>query len=117
MLQEILLPEMFVSALESVQRALECEKSEFVEVRLFGSCAKGTYSASSDIDLLILTKNKLEDRAQRSYFREIIDNALHPYGLESDVVFYTVYEFENDKSAFTKSIQNSFVIIKGEESR
>lgn len=112
---ELLLPPIYVNALQDVQKALSKEKHSFIEVRLFGSCAKGTYAAGSDVDILIITKDKLRDRDRRFYYRELIDNALAPYGIESDVVFYTEDEFKNDKSDFTISIHESFIILKGTE--
>lgn len=81
-------------------------------MRLFGSCAKGSFSAGSDLDILILTEKKLIDMEKRGHIRELIDNALDKYNLDSDVVFYTIYDFEHDQSDFTKSIQDSFVLIK-----
>lgn len=112
MINEIELPELYVEALNSIRVSLSKEKNLFSEVRLFGSCAKGSFSAGSDLDILILTKEKLTDREKRGYIRELIDDALDHYNLESDVVFYTVYDFEHDQSDFTKSIQDSFVLVK-----
>ena len=71
-------------------------------MRLFGSCVKGTYSAESDVDVLIITRHKLTDRERRFHIRELIDVALEVYRIESDVVFYTLAEFMYDKSDFTK---------------
>lgn len=112
MMKKIELPELYVEALNSIRASLSKEKNLFSEVRLFGSCAKGNFSAGSDLDILILTEDKLTDREKRGYIRELIDNAISQYNLESDVVFYTVYDFEHDQSDFTKSIQDSFILIK-----
>lgn len=73
---EILLPQRFINALNDVKRVLGTVSDEFSEVRLFGSCAKGSYTATSDIDILILTKNVIGSRERREYFRELVDVAI-----------------------------------------
>lgn len=114
-MNELLLPERFVNALEDVKSTLKSEKKNFSEVRLFGSCANGKYVATSDVDILILTKNVLQSREKRGHFRELIDNALCNYQLNSDVVFYTVHDYDNDDSKFTKNLHLSYLLLKGEE--
>lgn len=112
---EILLPERFVNALNDVRTALTTVSNEFTEVRLFGSCAKGNYSATSDLDILIITKKIIRSREQREYLRELVDDAIQKYYLEADVVFYTPDDYINDDSEFTANLRSSFLLMKGGE--
>ena len=112
---EILLPQRFINALDDVKRVLDTVSDEFSEVRLFGSCAKGSYTATSDLDILILTKNVIGSRERREYLRELVDAAIQKYRLEADVVFYTVDDYNNDDSEFTKNLHSSFLLLKGGE--
>ena len=62
-------------------------------VFLFGSCARGDYSPTSDIDLLII-KNSKERFIERPFeFPSLLN--LHP---NIDVIVYTEQEFEAVKS-------------------
>jgi predicted nucleotidyltransferase len=51
-----------VDILNDVSRLLsEYLEDDMLECRLYGSCARGTYSDESDIDILVLTRcNRIE---------------------------------------------------------
>lgn len=112
---DLLLPEKYINGINAVRAALSAQKRSFSEVRLFGSCAKGTYSASSDLDILILSETITFSHEQRALFCEIIEDALWKYKLHSDVVFYTQSDYKNDTSLFTKNLHTSILILKGDE--
>lgn len=72
---------------------------------LFGSCASGKLKTSSDIDLLIVTREKIHDRKLRSLIREQIDQALETFQVTADIVFYTEHTLLTDNSVFTVNLR------------
>ena len=115
MLNQIFLPQLFKDALTSVVNSLAKDCAKFYEVRLFGSCVKGNFSSKSDLDFLIITRNTTLTREERSQFREVIADALEIYNLKSDVVFYTLFDYEHDSSNFTQSIHDNFLLLRGDD--
>ena len=83
---------------------------EIVSLALFGSIAKGEENFNSDIDLLIITKNKkLASQISEKCNLKTIDkfgNVLMPYILNKN-------EFK--KSNIRKDVVNNHILIKGEE--
>lgn len=55
------------------------------KVYLFGSCARGDLKNSSDVDLLIVTADKLSDRELAADVRWTLEESLD--GVSTDVVF------------------------------
>lgn len=82
------------------------------EIRLFGSYAIGRNTARSDVDFLILTEDPLTDRVLRSRIREEVDLIAAEQRLESDVVFYTSEDYQNDNSRFSKELHKSISIFR-----
>lgn len=81
-----------------------------IDIIIFGSCAKGRVSKSSDIDLCIImnTKNK----------REVVCDMLLniEYNVDLDIVVYTPEEWEyykNDKTTFAGIINRGGVSLIG----
>jgi len=83
---------------------------KIISLALFGSVAKGEENFNSDIDLLIITKNKkLASQISEKCNLEIIDkfgNVLMPYILNKN-------EFK--KSNIREDVIKSHILIKGEE--
>lgn len=115
MRSELLLPERYADAVAGIAAEMRSEMSSLYEMRLFGSCSKNSYNALSDIDILIITKETLTDRVYRAFLREKIDAVLEKYGLEADVVFYSLDSYLNDESAFTKNLRESVLLLEGGE--
>jgi len=75
---------------------------------LFGSCARGTWKWSSDVDILILSKdhlpkqNKIDIRAELC---EIVDR------VSTDVVFYTYDTFKNSEKKIVAEIKKDGLIL------
>lgn len=78
---------------------------DFCYIVLFGSCASGNLKTSSDIDLLIVTKEKLIDRKLRSLIREKVDQTLETFQVSADIVFYTEQTLLSDSPVFTVNIR------------
>ena len=55
------------------------------KIYLFGSCARGKVRSTSDVDLMILTEDRLTDRALAADIRWTLDEAID--GVRTDVVF------------------------------
>lgn len=98
-------------ALEEIKREIPGLFAEVDEIRLFGSYAKGTNVLKSDVDLLLLSRERITDRVQRSKIRDQIDKILSVYSLESDVVFYTFADYAEDNSRFTLELRKDSKLI------
>lgn len=83
------------------------------KVYLFGSAARGNVRSTSDIDLLIITKNKIENRELAADIRWTLDESID--GVCTDVVYRhegaesgTVHfekELEKDKKLILEVIE------------
>jgi predicted nucleotidyltransferase len=63
-------------------------------IYLFGSCARGSYSANSDVDLLIVEDRKFGPDHGRWSELKRIRKALRPFRVPKDVIVYSRDEFE-----------------------
>ena len=87
----------------------ETFRAKLYSIVLFGSYAKGTASKDSDIDILILAKNKAP------IFRKIKD-LYAKYGREINVIILTPKELEQQKQKeFVKEIIKNHYILYGSE--
>lgn len=103
------LPERFITKIESdIAYILESKIPELKYVYLFGSCARGDLRSSSDIDLLILTKEKIKDRTIASTIRSELDDPMN--GVKTDVVFMNVESIQ-DNTVFNKIINKEKKLI------
>ena len=100
---------------DTLNELIEVLKSYFkdkniISLALFGSIAKGEENFNSDIDLLIITKNKkLASKISEKCNLKMIDkfgNVLMPYILNKD-------EFK--RSNIRKDVINNHILVKGEE--
>lgn len=82
---------------------------DLYEIRIFGSCATGSYRASSDIDLLIITKDKVEDYSLRGLIQETLDKSID--GVSTDVVFYTVESYLGGQDLFSKELRKDSYLL------
>lgn len=103
------LPKRFVKKieadLEQIQRA---NFPGLKGVYLFGSCARGKVRSSSDVDLLILTEDKLEDRQSASEVRWLLQEEI--CGVGTDVVYMNEKSILED-SVFKKMVNRDKKII------
>lgn len=58
---------------------------ELKKIYLFGSCARGEIRSSSDVDLLILTEHKIENRELSANIRWSLDEPRE--GVRTDIVY------------------------------
>jgi len=100
--------EIFYRLVEIAKRLL-ANKTNVIEVSLFGSLAKGNYTPRSDIDIYVLLKEdskKFIDRIPEflDYFEKV--------GLAIEVFPYTVEEIKKMKdNDFIKTIYETRIIL------
>lgn len=61
------------------------------DIILFGSCARGRVTRSSDVDICII----LDTKDKRQIVREILSEV--DYNVDLDIVVYTPQEWQNNK--------------------
>ena len=103
---------------EAVLKILEDLKAEMKEtlgdglvgLLLFGSYSRGDYSASSDVDLVILADGELS-RAER----DAIDDLIAEYSLRHDLVISTIIypskTFQEYSTPFLLSVKEDGIAI------
>lgn len=80
------LPKRFVDKIEmDIEYLVKSQIPGLKAVYLFGSCARGDLRSGSDVDLLILTEKKLEDRTLAADIRWTLDEEM--LGVATDVVY------------------------------
>lgn len=80
------LPKRFVDKIEmDIEYLVKSQIPGLKAVYLFGSCARGDLRSGSDVDLLILTEKKLEDRTLATDIRWTLDEEM--LGVATDVVY------------------------------
>lgn len=103
------LPERFVEKIEhDIKYILNADIPELRKVYLFGSCARGEVRSSSDIDFLIITRQKISDRTLAANIRWTLDEPMR--GIRTDIV-YKNEESENVDSVFEKVVNRDKKLI------
>nr|WP_307992764.1 nucleotidyltransferase domain-containing protein [uncultured Niameybacter sp.] len=108
-ISQLHLPERFVRKLkQDVAYLLGYPNIEIEQIILFGSCARGNYKVTSDIDLLMITKESLE-----RYIRGDISSELEEEveQVSTDIVFYSNKIFQEADSLFIKQVKQDGIII------
>ena len=80
------LPDRFIRKIEhDICCLLEKDIKGLKRVYLFGSCARGDVRSSSDVDLMVVTEQKISDRALAADIRWSLDEPIN--GVRTDVVY------------------------------
>lgn len=91
-----------------VQRIIQhCDPERIV---LFGSCAKGTFTQGSDIDLLVL----LDTEVPRAFRAIGLKQLFLEYPIAVDVVVLTMEEYEEERRrpySFAHSVSLSGIVL------
>ena len=100
------LPGRFVEKIEhDIRFLLEADIKGLKKIYLFGSCARGDVRSSSDVDLLVVTDQKISDRALAADIRGSLDEPVN--GVKTDIVY---------KNEASEEMQNVFEnIVKHEK--
>jgi predicted nucleotidyltransferase len=80
-----------------------------LEVRLFGSVARGETSSESDVDLLLV----LPDDADLLQASARAQQALYPSVLDADIVPMRVSHFRNGESVLARVIAREGIVLYG----
>lgn len=102
---EISLSPRHYDALLAIKETLLPLTDQFYEARIFGSCVRESATVISDIDILIITRELLTDRTERSMMREHITGAAEKFNIDVDVVFYSLESYRMDQSEFSKRVR------------
>jgi len=84
--------------------ALILEQVSPISIILFGSYARGDFKCTSDLDILVLTEDDVE-RTIRGDICSTLDS------LKSDVVFYTVNDFNASNCYFVRQIRKDGILL------
>lgn len=103
------LPERFIEKIEhDIRCLLERDIVGLKKVYLFGSCARGNVRSSSDVDIMVVTEQKISDRALAADIRWSLDEPVN--GVRTDVV-YKNETSEEMKNVFENSVDHDKKII------
>lgn len=82
------------------------------QIILFGSCARGTYKVTSDLDLLVITGESIERYIRGDIASELDEEA---DGVRTDIVFYSRHIFDTSNSLLVQKIKQEGIIIYKDE--
>lgn len=103
------LPERFIRKIEQdVEYIQKAHVPGLRKVYLFGSCARGQVRSTSDVDLLVVTEKKLEDRMLAAQIRWTLDEPVE--GVRTDVV-YSNEEEKSERTVFQKEVSRDRKLI------
>ena len=83
---------------------------DIIAIILFGSVARNEIKATSDIDLMVITKEKVK-RLQRGEIASILDDIRK--GVSTDVVFFTEEEFLSSTSVLIREVRTDGILLWG----
>jgi predicted nucleotidyltransferase/predicted transcriptional regulator len=91
--------------LEDFIRTLESQHKNIIAIILFGSYAKGTATKESDIDILLISNEKIE-------IEKVAKEIYAKYGKEIIPILMTQNDFkkQKDKAVITEMIKNHYVL-------
>ena len=86
----------------------ESELEDIIAIVLFGSCARNEFKVGSDLDILVITEEKVSRSVRSDISSELEDDR---NGVGTDVIFYTEEEFNQSKSLLISEIKKDGIII------
>ena len=108
-LADLKLPNRFEAKLKrDIDYLLAYEGLALEKIILFGSCARGDYKVTSDIDLLVVTSLSTL-RYIRGDIASELDEAID--GVRTDVIFYGREVFETSDSLLMRQIRKEGVML------
>lgn len=85
---------------EMIERIL-AQEFDFVEIGVFGSYARGEYTALSDIDICVIVK-EMPSRYITGWLRDDAEE------LGADICFITEEQFENSETVFMSNLRRDY---------
>lgn len=108
-LESIKLPTRFLNKLERDLEYIFKSKINSLElIVLFGSCVNGKLKVTSDIDLLIITHEKIEQFIKGD-IASMLDEPIE--SVTTDAIFYTIDEIRTGNSMFIQQVLKEGVVI------
>ena len=108
---DILTKEDVKDTLKELKKRIEgMLKEKFVEIILFGSYARGDYEPDSDIDVLLVVKEKLT-RKERDGISRISSDLSLTYDIVITCFDYLYTDFKNRNSPFLLNVRREGVAI------
>ncbi|PHV70178.1 hypothetical protein CS063_11920 [Sporanaerobium hydrogeniformans] len=112
-LSELQLPERFAKKLrQDMTYLLSYKDIEIKQIILFGSCARGDCKVTSDLDILLITKESIQRQIRGDIASELEEELDQ---VRTDVVFYSEPIFEQSDSLFIKQVRKDGIIIYNQE--
>lgn len=103
------LPDKFKeSILHAVNYILSNYYKDVDKIVLFGSCSRNSPKITSDIDIMIMSKDILDRETELDIRYELLD---HPKYVSCDVIFYTYNSFRSTRTLFTNQIRKDGKIL------
>ncbi|MBS6195757.1 MAG: nucleotidyltransferase domain-containing protein [Clostridiales bacterium] len=103
------LPCRFVQKIEyDLAYLLKADIPNLKKIYLFGSCARGEVRSSSDIDLLIVTEKKLENRMLAADIRWTLDIPIN--NVRTDIVYWNE-QAERENTVFETVVNRDKKIL------
>ena len=85
-------------ALQALKQGLVHRFGTYVELRIFGSVARGDYHEHSDIDILVVLPDKVDNAVEEQVFDMAYDIELE-YGLVIGTIVYSRDFWYSDRAA------------------
>lgn len=112
-LSELQLPERFsIKLRQDMTYLLSYQDIEIKQIILFGSCARGDCKVTSDLDILLITKESIQRQIRGDIASELEEELDQ---VRTDVVFYSEAVFEQSDSLFIKQVRKDGIIIYNQE--
>lgn len=103
------LPDRFVNKIIKDCQLIFSQKIEdLMYIVLFGSCARGNLDINSDVDLLVITKNKIDKNIKMDLHHEL-DEAIE--GVSTDIVFYDINTYRQSDCLFIREVKKCGKIL------
>ena len=92
-------------ALQALKQGLVHRFGTYVELRIFGSVARGDYREYSDIDILVVLPDKVDNAVEEQVFDMAYDIELE-YGLVIGTIVYSRDFWYSDRAAVMPLYKN-----------
>ncbi|HHX11321.1 MAG TPA: nucleotidyltransferase domain-containing protein [Clostridiales bacterium] len=108
-LENLHLPERFLEKIKKdIEYIIKSNLNSLEFIVLFGSCANGKLKVTSDIDLLIITNDRLDQVVRGDIATELAEPVK---SVATDAIFDTVDELKTGKSLFLKQVMKEGIVI------
>lgn len=97
------------SIVEAISVVLSYNLSDIISILLFGSCSRLDIHVGSDIDIAVLTKEKLSDRRLSGGLRADVDDL--STGIRADLVILCEESFHSKDNRLADNIKKDGIVL------